>query len=118
MTDDLRALAAQLLASSPYTMTLQEAQAHIAERRKKLLAAPPNISTRADPDFTAPAPMPVLDAPESFATDFWSKRKVPGVDDEPPKRKPKKPRGRKPVGDLPARANRFRIIDGDGDNKS
>lgn len=117
MTDDVRRLAASLIAASPLAISIADARAHTHKRRRKLLApASTAISPHAEPDFS-PVPMPVLDAPESFAKDFWNKRRPPGPDDEPPKPKPKKPRGRKPVGDLPPGADRFRVIDGDDGDK-
>jgi len=97
---------------SPYLLPAAEVDAQIAARLPTL--KPPLAP---DPDFTRPEPMPVLDAPVKFAADFWSKRRPPGPDDEPPKPKPRKPRGRKPVGYLPPGADRFRVIDGDGDKR-
>lgn len=104
---------ARNLARSPYLRPAQEVDALIAARMPMLQPAP-----RPEPDFTAPAPMPVLDRPDQFAAAFLAKRRPPGRDDEPPKPKPRKPRGRKPVGDLPPGANKFRVIDGsDGDKR-
>jgi hypothetical protein len=65
--------------------------------------------------------MPILDAPATFAADFFSKRPKPPPAAPTGKPKTKKPRaGRKPVGELPpAVVERFRIVDGgkdDGDN--
>jgi hypothetical protein len=114
MTDDPRSLAARLIAASPLAMTIADARSRTLDRRRKLLAYAPMGSTGAEPDFTAPAPMPVLDAPVSFAKDFWSKRRAPDANDAPPKAKVRTPQGRKPLGDLPLEANRFRVIDGDG----
>lgn len=116
MTDDLRTLAAQLLASSPYTMTLDEANALIKERRARLLARPaPTVSTLSDPDFTAPAALvqTLLEEPKTFAAEFWRKR---GTSDKPPKpEKPKTTPGRPPVGDLDERHGKFLVVDGDLD---
>jgi hypothetical protein len=110
MTDDLRALAAQLLAESPFAMPIEEAQAHIKERRARLLAqaAPPPA---AEPDFS-PAPMPDVQDPINFGTAFWAKRAA-----EPPNpKKQKRPPGRKPSGALDARHNRFGVVPGGKDD--
>jgi hypothetical protein len=98
-------------ARSQYLVPTAEADAAIAGRMAHLLSAPP---AKAE-EFSAPEPMPVVDAPDSFAADFWRGRKVPGPGDEPPKPKPrpKKPRGRRPVGDLRPEHDKFRVVDGD-----
>jgi hypothetical protein len=122
MTDETRFLVARVLATSPMAMPLEDALEHIRRRREKLLATPMTTSSaRAhEPNF-APAPMPILDAPATFAADFFTKGAKPLPDPPKPKPKVKKPRaGRKPSGDLPpAVAERFRIVDGgkhdDGD---
>lgn len=95
MTDDLRALAARLLAASPYAMPSEEAEALIKARRSKLLG-----------DATRPAPIPAepvttaqpiandltLD-PIGFAKNvFWPKRSRP-----PEKAKPNKKREKAPA---------------------
>ena len=97
---------------SPYLFPTSEVDAQIAQC---LPALQPR--SKPEPDFTAPEPMPIVDAPDTFAREFWKGRKLPSADDELPKPKPRKPRGRKPVGDLPPEADRFRIFDGrnDGD---
>jgi len=119
MTDDPRKRAERLLAHSPFAMPKAAALQHIETRRQQLLATPAPLLPP-EPNFTAPVPIPiidVIDAPEKFGRDFWKKRPPPGPDDEPPKPKPRRPRGRKPVGDLPPGADRFRVIDGDGDKR-
>ena len=72
MTDDPRALAAQLLAASRYAMPLQEALEHVRVRRGTLCSPP----AAPEPDFSAPeaTPLPIIDAPELFAAAFWNKR--------------------------------------------
>ena len=117
MIEDPRALAARLIAASPLAMSLEEALRQKRERRAALLASP-SCPAKPEPDFMQPekSPLPIVDAPETFAADFWHKRAKPlGDPPPPPKRKSTKPRGRKPAGDLPAGASRFRIIDGDRD---
>jgi len=96
-------------ARSPYLRPAPEVDAAIAARFSNILK-PPALP---EPDFTAPEPMPVRDAPEQFAADFWATRRLPGPDDEPPKPKPKKPRGRRPIGDLRPEHDKFRVVDGD-----
>lgn len=104
--DDTRLLATRLLAQSPGAMPIEEALAHIKERRRKLTAAP---APKPEPNF-APAPMPVVDDPGTFAAAFFQRKASPLPD--PPK--PKHPPGRKPV-----RASKddpdLRIIDGGKD---
>jgi hypothetical protein len=94
MTEDVRALAARLLAASRYAMPSEEARAHIAARRRQLLAAP----EVPEPDFS-PEPLPIVDAPEAFADAFWQSRKQ---SDKPPRAL-----GRP----------HLRVIDGDGDKE-
>ena len=110
---------AAVMARSPFLLPASEVDAAIAARVHALVPAP-----KAEPDLTKPepSPVPIVDAPEKFAADFWQKRSKP-LGDPPPRPKPKatKPRGRKPVGDLPPAADRFRVIDGgsegDGDKQ-
>jgi hypothetical protein len=113
MTDDGRTRAARLLARTPFAMPRAEALTHIEDRRRTLLAPPAPPPATADADFTTPESMPVIDAPDAFAAEFWRARKVPTADDEPPKPPTRKPRGRRPVGDLKADHKRFRVVDGD-----
>jgi len=93
---------------SPYLVSVAEADAQIAAR-----LTPLTLPDKPEPDFSAPEPMPVRDAPEQFAADFWATRRLPGPDDDPPKPKPKKPRGRRPLGDLGPEHDKFRVVDGD-----
>jgi|KBSSwiStaDraftv2_1062776.scaffolds.fasta_scaffold44592_2 hypothetical protein len=113
MTDDGRTRAARLLAQTPFAMPRAEALTHIEDRRRTLLTRPAPRPATADADFTAPEPMPVIDAPDAFAAEFWRARKVPTATDEPPKLPTPKPRERRPVGDLKAGHKRFRVVDGD-----
>jgi hypothetical protein len=101
---------ANRLRRSHYLLPASEVDALIASR----LDQPPEPPQLPEPDFSAPEPMPIVDAPEAFAARFWTKRTIPGPDDEPPKPKPrpKKPRGRRPIGDLKPAHDRFRVIDG------
>ena len=115
MNEDAYALASRLIAQSPSAMSRADALAHIEERRRKLLAAPPAaVSQKVEPDFTAPAPVPptITEAPEAWGANFWQKREP-----APPKpakaKKPKSPPGRRPVGELDDRHNKFRVIEGD-----
>jgi hypothetical protein len=110
--DDTRPLATRLLAASPFAMTIQDALAHIRERRAALLSGPPPAPA-GELDFAAPEPMPVLDRPEQFAAEFWRARKLPSPKDEPPKPKLARPRGRRPRGELTPEHDRFRVVDGD-----
>ncbi|MGE3702631.1 MAG: hypothetical protein AB7G08_28275 [Hyphomicrobiaceae bacterium] len=110
MTDTSRA--ARLLASSPHAMPIEEARAHIAERRKLLLGSP--ATSRPEPSF-APVPMPFIDAPDLYAADFV--RRGARTSPAKPKSQPKQRPGRKPVGELPPGADRFTVIDGDGVDK-
>jgi len=115
MIDDTRALAARLIAASPLAMSLEDALNQKRERRAALLAAPPAaVSQKAQPDFTAPAPVPptITEAPEAWGANFFKQREP-----APPKpakaKKPKSPPGRRPVGELDDRHNKFRVIEGD-----
>ena len=101
------------VAQSPYLVPVADVDALIAQR---LAAAQPSSKPEANLATSEPSPLPIVDAPEKFAADFWQKRAKP-LEDPPPRPKPKptKPRGRKPVGDLPLEADRFRIIDGGND---
>ena len=115
MIDDTRALAARLIAASPLAMSLEDALRQKRERGAALLAAlPAAASQKAEPDFTAPAPVPptITEAPEAWDTNFWQKRET-----APPKpakaKKPGSPPGRRPVGELDNRHNKFRVIEGD-----
>jgi len=63
MTDDGRTRAARLLAQTPFAMPRAEALTHIEDRRRTLLTRPAPRPATADADFTAPEPMPVIDAP-------------------------------------------------------
>ena len=114
MSNDLRDLAARLLAASPHAMRMDEAQAQIAERRRTLLAAtaPPS---EADSEAANFDPQPLILDPAAFAAEFWEKRRRRETKDSS---KPKRP-GRKPVGNLDARHERFRVISGKdgGDNE-
>ena len=120
MIDDTRALAARLIAASPLAMSLEDALRQKRERGAALLAAlPAAASQKAEPDFTAPAPVPptITEAPEAWGANFWQKRET-----VPPKaakaKKPKSPAGRRPIGELSDRHNKFGVIEGglaDGD---
>jgi hypothetical protein len=110
MTDDLRALAARLIATSPYAMPLDEAKALTAARHARLRAqrSPP---AKVEPDFT-PQPLPIVDSPLEFGREFWARK---SGTDKPRKAKPKKSPGRRPVGGgLDGRHGRFSVIDGEG----
>jgi hypothetical protein len=109
---DTRPLAIRLLAASRFAVTKEDALAHIRARRAALLSGPPAAPAH-EPDFTAAEPTPVLDQPEKFAAEFWRARKLPGPDDQPPKPKPTKLRGRRPRGELTPDHERFRVVDGD-----
>ena len=113
MSDDPRVLAAQLLAQSRFALPLSEARAQMDARRKQLLASPVAAPV-SDPDF-APAPLPIVDDPSGFAAEFWAKRKVPPARKKSPTKRP----GRKPVGNLDDRHQRFTVIPGSagGDNE-
>ena len=74
----------------------------------------PALAPMPEPNFS-PAPLPVVDAPADFARAFWKGRKVAGPDDELPKPKPKRPKGRRPTGDLGPKHDRFRVLDGGKD---
>jgi hypothetical protein len=113
MTDDGRARAARLLARSPFAMPRTDALQHIEDRHRTLLAPAAPLAAAPDPDFGASEPMPVVDAPERFAGEFWRARKLPSAADEPPKPRAAKPRGRRPRGELQPRHDRFRVVDGD-----
>jgi len=102
MTEDPRALAARLLAKSRYAMPRAQALAHIEARRRRLLAPP----AEPEPDLTAPEPLSLalLNAPEKYASDFWTRRSS--------REKPRP--GRPPSGDaLGPRHDDFRVVDGD-----
>ena len=103
----------KVVARSGFLFPVAEVDAQIAARLAALTPAP-----KPQPD-TRPEPLPVVDAPEQFARDFWSKRRPPGPDDDPPKPKPTKPKGRRPVGSFDQRHDRFRVVPGgkDGDNE-
>lgn len=113
MTDDLRALAAKLLAASPHAMPIEEAEALIKARRSRLLGQAIPTSPPAQEPVTTPQPIPELTLnPEAFASAFWARRKP-----TPPPSKPKKRPGRKPKSAAPG-VDRFTVIDGDaGDNE-
>jgi hypothetical protein len=81
---------------SPYLFPAAEIDAAIAARSTDLLKPPP----LPEPDFTAPVPIPVVDAPETFANDFWKRRTPPHDHPKPSKTRP----GRRPD---------FRVVDGD-----
>jgi hypothetical protein len=93
-TDDLRALAARLLAESPYAMPIQEAQALIAERRGRLLARPAASTPNLESDLTKPDPpiTPHVLEPEKFAEHFL-RTHAPS----PPKKKPARRNPRSPA---------------------
>ena len=121
MIEDTRALAARLIAASPLAMSLEEALKQQRERRAALLASPPAApSQKAEPDFTAPAPVPptIVEAPEAWAAAFWQKR-APAAQKPAKPKKPKSPPGRRPIGGgLDDRHNKFLVIEGplpDGD---
>jgi hypothetical protein len=102
-----RALKTWALAS-PYLVPAADVDADIAARLNGI-AAP----EKPMPDFSVPEPMPVLDHPDQFAADFWAKRRLPRLNDQPPKPKPKKARRRLPgTAEMPGR-ERFRVVDGD-----
>lgn len=113
MTD--HALVARRIAASPYAMSREEAQEHIARRRRELLRSPPDHSAKPEPDF-APVAMPIIEDPAAFARDFLKRRSEQPSGPSKPTPKSKKPRGRKPTSDRPG-ADRFRVIDGDGVDK-
>jgi hypothetical protein len=102
-----------LLARSPYLHAADKVDAQIAART---LLPPPAPST--EPGFTAPAPLPVVDTPLQFARDFIKERTDHADAPPKPKPKPKKPIGRRPIGDLKPAHDRFRVVDGDGDNEA
>ncbi len=97
-------------ARSPYLLPAPVVDAAIAARFADLL------KPRSTPDrvITEPEPLPIIDAPEQFAHNFWKGRSPP---DGPPKPKPKRPPGRRPQGDLRPEHDRFGVIEGDGDKK-
>ena len=100
----------KVVACSGYLFPVAEVDAQIAARLAALTPAPKAVAD------TKPEPLPVVDAPEQFARDFWRQRKTPTPDDEPPKPKPKRPRGRRPLGDLGPRHDRFRVVPGGKDD--
>ena len=112
MTDDPRALAAQLLAASRFAMPREEALEHIRARRAELTA----LSPAPTPDIAAPEAMPSLvDAPEEFAAAFWQRRRSPPL----PQVKPRKPRTGRSSPPSPTTPPTLRVIGGkdhDGDN--
>lgn len=102
MTD--HALVARRLATSPYAMTREEAQAHITERRRKLLEAPAPQSVP-EPIEPMHAAGDIVKTPELFAENFWKHHPKPPVPSstKPKKAKPKAP-GARP---------QLRVVDGD-----
>ena len=114
MTDDPRVLAARLLSESRYAMPIAEAMALVLARRKELLT--PSAS---EPDLTAPEPiLPIIDAPELFAAEFWDKRTAtPSRPAPKPRQKTARTRKAPPV---PSdKTSPFRVIQGgktDGDS--
>jgi hypothetical protein len=118
MSDDLRRLAAQLLAQSPRAMPLQDAFAQIDARRKKLLAAPVVAVAQPTPapePVRAPLPDPVA-TPRQWADDFWKERKPQSPVRSSAPKKPKASRGRRPIGEsLDDRHDKFKVIEGGGD---
>lgn len=97
MIDDPRALAARLIAASPLSMSLEDALKQKRERRRALLTPP----AKPEPDFSAPQPLPIIDAPHQFASGFWEKRSSPHQAAAKPKsaaQRPAKPsRGSHPL---------------------
>ena len=114
MTDDTRAMVARLLAASPTAMSRTDALAHIHERRATLLAKAAS-QLKAEPDFTAPVPLAVVDDPVKFGQDYWTSRAAPLSEPPKPKHRPgRPPRTKSPKPEL----SRFTVIDGEGgDNK-
>lgn len=107
MSEDPRALAARLLAQSPFAMPRDTALEHVRARRERLLA---DRAAMPEPDFTAPEPIPVADPVHdvsAYARDFWA-RKTKGATRKPP--------GRRPKGELTPEHDRFRVVDGDRDD--
>lgn len=107
MSDDPRSLAARLLAQSRYALPLCEARAHIEARRSQLLARPVRASVP-HPDFTVPAPLPIVDDPAGFAAEFWKDRAK--MQSSPPHRPGRRPKAVETKPEL----RRFRVIDGKG----
>ena len=106
MIDDTRALAARLIAASPFAMSLEEALKQKRERRDALLATPPIP----EPDIT-PEPLPVIDAVAQYARDFWKDKKAA---DEPtaPAAKPTRRAPRKKSQSPAQQRGPFRVITG------
>lgn len=108
MTDDPRALAAQLLAASRFAMPLKDVLEHIRKRR----AAYPSPPLLREPDVAAPEliSVPLIDDPDRFAELFWKKRTATKVTKLPSKTA--KPRvSRTQVPPTPAHPT-LRLIDG------
>lgn len=74
-----------LMAGQPGAQSLEVALENIRARRKRLLGD--EIATAPTADTIQPEPIPIIDAPDDFAADFWKRQQ------EKPK-KPKTPKGR------------------------
>ena len=117
-------LKTRVLARSPSARPTDEVLTTIAERQARLIEVARRHGRHDDqspnPSFTEPEPLPIIDAPEKFAQNFWKGRSPP---DGSPKPKPKRPPGRRPKGELSPDHDRFRVLDGglapggDGDKK-
>ena len=110
-------LKTRVLARSPSARPTEEVLITLAERQARLIEAARHgrhNDQSPNPTFTEPEPLPIVDAPEKFAHNFWKGRSPP---DGPPKPKPKRPPGRRPQGDLRPEHDRFGVIEGDGDKK-
>lgn len=70
MTDRKMPTLADLIARTPGAQSRDAAQTSVIARRAQLLnsAAPPPSE-----DFTAPEPMPIVDAPDAFAQAFFQR---------------------------------------------
>ncbi len=78
---------ADLIGSTSAAQPLDQALENIRVRRRKLLrdAAPQAADTA-----IVPEPIPVLDNPNAFATDFWQRKLAEKTKSESPKGKPTK----------------------------
>ena len=103
----------KVLARSPYLLPTAEVDAQIAAR----VVLPPPVQKPAAQqpaaDVSRPEPNAavIVEAPDKYASDFWKARSPQTL--KSPARSKQRP-GRKPVGELPPGADRFRIIDGEG----
>jgi hypothetical protein len=94
---------ADLIARSPAAQSRADALENIRRRRARLLTEP----TKPDLDASIePEPIPIVDAPETFAQEFWERQKERA---KPPKKPTEKPKGK------PTKAPHLTVHDGSKD---